>query len=101
MAGRVGQRQNTCPDGSAITRKLFSSRRSTVAPSSTAARSAASRSATRTCRWACIDECGSGQVGGRYCGARWNDRWNPESTRSPTEHQSGDVYTTGHPVSSL
>ena len=35
-----------------------------------------------------MDDAGSGQVGGRWPGARWNDRWKPAFSLSPTEYQS-------------
>ena len=34
-------------------------------------------------------------------GDRWNDRWKPAFSLSPTEYQSAFAWTTGHPVSRL
>jgi hypothetical protein len=47
----------------------------------------------------CIEEAGSGQVGGRWPGERWNERWNSASALSPIEHQPSSATVTGHSVS--
>lgn len=39
----------------------------------------------------CMDEAGSGHVGGWWFGDRWNDRWKLAFSLWPTEYQSGSL----------